>query len=224
MTDPWYAQKVEGNVWQADFAMPGDPYAVVDYIDWGDVIEAVSPTIGRPFRVEVTLYTSAASGLGENETMTGYTMALLENPSSPDEVQGNNITTYDSDWATIVSALPRMVIQFYGTGTIGNWNTAGYWEGIQPPVDFSFAPELNVGGKYIYGASEGGWRPTAPGMYRLTFYVPGSQILFTESSVVANFVGGSFVDPESTASTPQIDVVNNLSYVDVTVKQKGGRR
>ena len=223
-TDPWYAQKVDGNLWQAEFAMPGDQNAVVNYIDWGDVIEAVNPTIGRPFRVEVTLYTSAASGLGENTTMVGYTMALLENPSSPDEVQGNNTNSYDSYWATIVSAQPRMAIQFYGTGTIGDWNPEGYWEGIQPPVAFSFAPELNVGGKYIYGASEGGWRPASPGMYRLTFYLPESQILFVETSDVMNFVSGGFVEPEITASTPTIDVANNLSYVDVTVKQKGGRR
>ena len=152
-------------------------------------------------------------------------MALLENPSSPDEVQGNNTTSYDSYWATIVSALPRMAIQFYGpTGIIGNWNSEGYWEGIEPPASFSFAPELNVGGKYIYGASEGGWRPTVSGKYRLTFYMPGSQILFDGSSDVMNFVSGGFVDPETTASTPAIDVANNLSYVDVEVKQKGGRR
>lgn len=220
--DTWYAQKVEGNVWQADFDMPKDPNAVVNFIDWGDVIEAVSPTIGRPFRVEVTLYTSAASGEGDNETMTGYTMALLENPSSPDEVQGNNTKSYESDWATIVSARPRMAIQAYGTGTPVVWNPAGFWEGIDSPVNFSFAPELNVGGKYIYGASEGGWRPAAPGKYRLTFYMPLSQILFSESSLVANFVGGNFVDPETAASTPQIDVANNLSYVDVTVVTKGG--
>lgn len=223
-TDPWYAQKEDGNVWQAEFATPGDASAVVNYIDWGDVIEAVSPTIGRPFRVEVTLYTSAATGSGENETMTGYTMALLENPSSPDEVQGNNTTSYDSYWATIVSEHPRMAIQFYGTGTPGDWNPEGYWEGIEPPVNFSFAPELNVGGKYIYGASEGGWRPTVIGKYRLTFYLPDSQILFDGYSAVMNYVSGVFVDPETTASTPGIDVTNNLSYVDVEVKQKGGRR
>ena len=221
-TDTWYAQKVEGNLWQADFNMPEGQFAVVNYIDWGDVIEAVSPTIGRPFRVEVTLYTSAATGLGENETMTGYTMALLENPSSPTEVQGNNMTTYDSDWATIVSASPRMAIQFFGTGTIGAWNPAGYWEGIQPPVNFSFAPELNVGGKYIYGASEGGWKPAAPGKYRLTFYMPESQILFDVNTDVMNFVDGGFVAPETAASEPQIDLTNNLSYVDVTVVAKGG--
>ncbi len=223
-TDTWYARKVEGNIWQAYFDMPKEQYAVVSYIDWGDVIEAVNPTIGRPSRVEVTLYTSAATGPGGNLTMTGYTMALMENPSSPDEVQGNNMTPYDSHWATIVSSQPMMAIQFYGKGTHGEWNPAGYWEGIEPCVNFSFAPELNVGGKYIYSTSEGGWRPTATGMYRLTFYMPDSQILFDENSDVMDFVSGGFVEPETMASAPQIKVANNLSYVDVTVKQKGGRR
>ena len=50
----WYAQKVDGNIWQADFAYTD---AVdVSYIDWGDNMESFSPTQGKPFRLEVTLY------------------------------------------------------------------------------------------------------------------------------------------------------------------------
>ena len=38
-------------------------------------------------------------------------------------------------------------------------------------IPVSFAPELNVGGKYIFGASEGGWKPASLGWFRITFYL-----------------------------------------------------
>ena len=50
----------------------------VAFIDWGDVIEAVNPKIGRPFRLEVTPYVNVS-----DDPLKGYTMALLANPSSP---------------------------------------------------------------------------------------------------------------------------------------------
>ncbi len=54
----WYAQKVDGNVWQADFESTG---AIdVTFIDWGDNIESVNPKTLRPFRLEVTLYKDVA--------------------------------------------------------------------------------------------------------------------------------------------------------------------
>ena len=59
----------------------------VCFIDWGDNIESFSPTQGKPFRLEVTLYKDL------DVPMTGYAMALLANPSSPDEVQGTYTKT-----------------------------------------------------------------------------------------------------------------------------------
>lgn len=111
----------------------------VDYVDWGDVIEAVKPTVGRPFRLEVTLYASAAKGAGANETMTRYTMALLENPSSPDALQGTNSTTAEFGYATIVSTLPAMTIQNLGSSVPADefmvWIPAGYWQ-LSDGTDF----------------------------------------------------------------------------------------
>ncbi len=51
---PWYAQKTEGNTWQAEVAnQPGES---VTFINWGDNIESVNPKLRRPFRLEVTLF------------------------------------------------------------------------------------------------------------------------------------------------------------------------
>ena len=53
-TGPWYAQKVEGNVWQGPYATyDGTP---VTFIDWGDAMESVDPKVRRPYRVEFGVY------------------------------------------------------------------------------------------------------------------------------------------------------------------------
>jgi hypothetical protein len=97
------------------------------------------------------------------------------------------------------------MIQFIGaTKPIANeltWNSeACIWEGtLSVDInDVSFAPELNLGGKYIYGASEGGWTPVKPGYYRITFYIPatGSSVDLTAASI------GNYIDNE-TGISPQ---------------------
>ena len=103
---PWYPQKTVGNEWQAEFARQGTED--VTYIDWGDNIESVNPKIRRPFRLEVTLYKPLET------PMDAYTMAVLEYPSSANELQGTNTITYQSSYATVVSTRPRLVIQYLG--------------------------------------------------------------------------------------------------------------
>lgn len=223
-TSAWYPQKTDGNTWQADFSVVTE--IGVSYVDWGDVLESVSPTAGRPTRIEVTLYADASKGLGMNESMTGYTMAVLEFPSSPNELQGTNTLPYESQYATIVSASPKLVIQYVGdidAGTLtwdgDSWLSNGTELEIIP---ISFGPELNVGGKYIYGASSGGWKPTKTGKYRLTYYIPESSGISLTAAKVENF-SNLFTGPaEGVASVPQIDALNNLTFDDVTVVTKGG--
>lgn len=220
---PWYAQKVTGNAWQADH-LAASASTDVTWIDWGDNIEAVDPVIRRPFRLEVVLF----KDLLPEATMTGYTMALLEYPSSPDEVQGTNTITYESLSATVVSSLPKLVIQYVGTAGTADltWNAElGKWVGADgvplgdTPV--GFAPELNVAGKYIYGASTGGWKPTVAGTYRITFYIPAaSQVNLRLAQIkvpAEEEIAVLAVEPGGGA-TPVVDAVNNLSYVDVVVQ------
>jgi hypothetical protein len=220
--ETWYAQKVTGNVWQAEFSNADAPLSVA-FIDWGDVIEAVNPKIGRPFRLEVTPYANVSSG-----PMTGYTMALLANPSSPNEVQGTNRVTYPGIWATVASSLPTLIIQFIqgaDPATL-SWNGS---EWVSDGTTFHktpivFAPELNVGGKYIYGTSSGGWKPTVAGLYRLTFYMRGTSKINLGEASIGNYDGNvaGWGIPESTAAKPTVDAENNLTYVDVTVVSGGG--
>lgn len=222
----WYAQKVTGNKWQAQFSQQSQPTEVT-FIDWGDVLESVNPKIGRPTRVELTLYKDVSDA-----PMTGYTMALLAFPSSKDETQGTNTVTYPGNWATLVSSTPKLVIQFLSVPTAELLWDGTMWtgDGVGAPVTgFGFAPELNVGGKYIFGASTGGWRPTVAGVYRITFYIPaaGSNILLTELTGIGNYPGNTddglwIIPTEGGAGKPVVDPINNLTYIDVTVTSGGG--
>jgi len=99
---PWYAQKVVGNVWQADYATVTS--ANISFIDWGDAIESVDPKINRPYRLELALYSNQYS------PMTAYTMTELAFPSSPQETQGTNTTTYESNYAAVASPLGRLAV------------------------------------------------------------------------------------------------------------------
>ena len=216
-TGPWYAQKVEGNVWQG----PYDTYTAgtpVTFIDWGDAMESVDPKIRRPYRVEFGVYVELLA------PMSAYTMALLAYPSSKDETQGTNGTTYDCNYATIASPLGKVVIQRYDPGATLVWNaTLGQWDGAYAPeTGFGFAQELNVGGKFIFGASTGGWKPTELGEYRITFYFENSEVSLVGSQV-GDYNGGAPIIPKiGENNTAVVDDVNNLTYMDVQCTGGGG--
>lgn len=215
---PWYPQKKTGNFWQAEYSNKGNED--ITYIDWGDNIESVYPKIRSPFRLEVTLYKALLS------PMIAYTMAVLEYPSSANELQGTNTTTYQSNYASVVSAKPKLVIQYLGqtrptdlVWSVNQWTSSS---STLTNVAVSFAPELNVGGKYIFGASAGGWKPTSLGWYRVTFYIPSGSGVNLTSATVANFSNNFATPAEGTAATPVLDPVNNLTYVDLLAKASGG--
>jgi hypothetical protein len=228
---PWYPQKTEGNKWAAEFE---DQLTAVDvsFVNWGDNIESVNPALRRPFRLEVTLYKNLET------SMTAYTMAELEYPSSSNELQGTNGITYESEYATIVSNQPKLLVQFLGTIDPDDllWDeTEDRWyaeTGDPEDISVSFAPELNVGGRYIFGASVGGWKPDTLGAYRITFYIPGTSGVSLANADVDNFPP---LHPESGAlaaeadegdeggvATPAVVGDKNLTYVDVEVIAKGG--
>ena len=216
---PWYAQKTQpANQWRADHAIATG--AAVTFVDWGDNIESVNPKLRRPFRLEVTLYQALAT------PMQGYVMALLENPSSPDELQGTNGQQYDSQFATVISNSPKLAIQYLGISMPTDeltWDGSAWSQGTDVPV--TFAPELNVGGKYIYGASQGGWKPTDQGFYRITFFVPAGGVSL-ESAVIGNYatfsMPAALEADEGGAATPVVRGDLNLTYVDVEVLGGGG--
>jgi hypothetical protein len=219
---PWYPQKTTGNTWQADYV---DAVAAVDvdFIDWGDNVETVSPKLRSPFRLEVTLYEPLAD-LGASAN--GYTMRVLEYPSSSNELQGTNNVKYDADYATVVSASPKLVVQFLGASVPTNlewasdkWVYSGTntWPSIAP---VSFAPELNVGGKYVWGASQGGWKPTQAGYYRITFFAPlAGEVQL--NGMIANASTGFTAPAEGKAVAVLVPALN-LTYIDVLALAGGG--
>ncbi len=252
-----FAQKVPGNLWQAGTytAMAGQTINVSG-IDWGDSLESRPLSVGKPVRVELTLYKDLISGdivdaNGNSVTsLTTFPMKVLANPSSPNEVQGagataypiDDITTVEDDRlnavagteATVYSPETRLVIQ----QLVGEVPQEGYlvWNdndnkwtdpdpndaiGVKEPLTgLTFAGELNVGGKVIYGLSEGGWKPTSAGKYRITFDLPLDGNAQLDLADVIN-VGG---EGETGYAKPQILANNtaNLSYVDVLVVAGGG--
>lgn len=216
-TGPWYAQKVEGNVWQGPFeTYTGTP---VTFIDWGDAMESVDPKLRRPYRVEFGVYVQLPA------PMSAYTMALLAFPSSKDETQGTNGTRYDCNYATIASPLGKCVIQRYDENATLTWNAvAGLWDGAYAPeTGFGFAQELNVGGKYIFGASLGGFKPTVAGNYRITFYFQqGSQVSLVGAQVGDYNNGAPIIPKIGENNTAVVDDINNLTYMDVQATAGGG--
>ncbi len=83
---PWYAQKVDGNVWQAQYTELSAAEEV-SIVDWSDNIESFNPRVNTAFRLEVTLYKELL------DPMTGYKMAVLAFPNSPSETQGTDTDT-----------------------------------------------------------------------------------------------------------------------------------
>ena len=216
---PWYAQKMEGNVWQAGFqkaGAEGEHDATVYFVDWGDAMESVDPKINRPYRLELALYAQLT------DPMTAYKMAELAFPSSPQETQGTNSTTYDSYFATIATPKGKLVVQKYDPNAVLTWNGTS-WDGADPPAAVSFAQELNVGGKYIFGASTGGWKPTEFGEYRITFYFESGSVVSLADAEPGDYNGGVPIIPKvGERNTAVVDSVNNITYIDVTVVQSGG--
>lgn len=216
-TGPWYAQKVTGNVWQGEYA--DYTGTAVTFIDWGDAMESVDPKLRRPYRVEFGVYVQLAT------PMSAYTMALLAFPSSPDETQGTNGSRYNCNYATIASPFGKLVIQKFDPADTLTWNAAeGKWDNAEDPqTGFGFAQELNVGGKYIYGASTGGWKPTEVGEYRITFYFDAGSEVSLAGALPGDYNEGVPIIPKvGERNTAKVDGANNLTYMDVTVVGGGG--
>lgn len=220
---PWYAQKTVGNTWQAQFV--NQETESVTFINWGDNIESVNPKLRRPFRLEISLFKVL------DTPMQGYTMAELEYPSSNNELQGTNTTLYDSPYATVISQQPKLVVQYLGSSLPVD---SPVWDGTKwdsyPVIPVSFAPELNVGGKYIFGASVGGWKPDKVGYYRITFYIPSTSGIDLSGACIDNFPPAEplcgIIIPEADeggVATPIVVPDLNLTYVDVKVVSGGGK-
>jgi len=80
-----YWQKVDANEWWADeegalFTTPLDPSRFVDYVDWGDALEAVSWTERSVIRVETQPYFSLIPGFNPVVTCENEANGILLDP------------------------------------------------------------------------------------------------------------------------------------------------
>lgn len=239
-----YAQKKLGNVWQAENELAVGPL-YVDEIDWGDSLESVDMKIGRPVRVELSLYKTDLA-----TPMTGFDMVMLANPSSKDEEQGvcasdldstdlvvtgdeTTIASYDSYEATVFSPTAGLIIQQVAgvnltwDAAVDKWVAGDEDSTAGDPISLVFSGELNVGGKVIYGLSQGGWKPTATGTYRITFFFPTDetqQTWFDSGTVIRASVAEevSIQEEVEAGGVAVVDPANNLTYIDITVVGGGG--
>jgi hypothetical protein len=264
-----FAQKTTGNEWQAQshpfpVGSTGGPVYVTE-IDWGDSLESVDMKVGRPVRVELSLYKNLATTYPDEAylpaTMTSFPMALIANPSSPDESKGvgsdlasvtslDDVLKVDSPEATVYSAGAQLIIQKLVIPTDDSlekedlkWN-GSQWVDANPddptdigaPIGIAFAGELNVSGKVIYGLSQGGWKPTEVGDYRITFYLQPSvntqldyatirQPLEEEIAAIAAEEGSDIGGGDAVVLSgfdPISGIDRNLTYIDISVVRGGG--
>lgn len=241
----WYLQQDPYNTWQAQsVAATADLH--VDWIDWGDNLEAKPWYVTSIVRVEVGLYKDLT------EPMTAFTMAHLWG-QGPSEMWGTNTTTYPSSAALVYSRCARLTIQKLAKDPTDpaftvTWNPSlGRWDGdAATPIYNSgvwmtgtgksgaYSAEINVSGKVIYGYN---WNVrksgSGAGTYRLTFSLDGTHppvslnTFFTAgiTNIVPSSEGEAVIAAEPGGGVAVIDYTNNLTYIDVQIlSSRGGKQ
>lgn len=147
----------------------------------------------------------------------------------------NNGTLYESPVASVYSGvLLDLTIQPIAQDSITglNWDgTNDSWTGTNvsdPLVSPTFAPELNIAGKYIVGASGSPFQFPSNGTYIITFSLDEGAIAFDENTTVANFDPATFgFTPIAEGREAQVigdgiyDNNNGLIYMIVNVNPSG---
>ena len=263
--NPIFWQKNTKNVWSADaVAMPPDVSAAL--IDWGDNLESQTWTTNSVIRVETTPFALLES------TLLGVQMWHVSG-KGPDEQWGARAdegTTYrpyvyDSMEPIIRSDMVRLNIAKLSAPGAATCPVSGVFQSpvgpdllwsIDPATgtglwattyllrDVPYTPELNVGGKYVYGYNWMLRSDSVPpnvgkaGWWRLTFYADdislAGAVLGTPVIPLADPWDLTVTSPASRlASTlaaeggaiyvPAIDSDKNLTFIDICIKEgKGG--
>lgn len=206
----------EGNLWQAQSVSfsAGNTSVNIDYIDWGDNLEAKNWPAGAKIRVETVLFkTFPSNSMPQfDEGMTGYDMIYISGQGKTESWgtnrQKNKFNHEGSPEfnSLIYSGCAKLVIQKFDSSPIacewlktgenptGSWSGSGIgaplfdggvWESIDGPEGYS--AEINIGGKVIYGYN---WdtRITGegPGFYRITFALIDDELTGTQLNTFIN--------------------------------------
>lgn len=245
-----YLQKRENNSWQAANWSPAEPM-YIDLIDWGDNLESKDWSIRSNVRTELVLYENLTipvlnyamrhvSGWGKNE-MHGLQTDLGDNPIL---AEGSIATMYSHNVRFTIQKLNvhRDSIPANSLSWIPN---EGWTESdpngqdiINAPImnqavyeaeegHAYFSSEVNIKGKIIYGYT---WKlpnlNEGIGYYRITYSfddtggVVDLNTFFDENSEIIIPVEGS--PGGDKGGTAVIDINNNLTYMDIRIKQQGG--
>lgn len=242
-----YLQKDANNFWEAYNGNATEPLNV-DFIDWGDNLESIDWGITSRVRTEVVLYENLPQPVLQYAMRHVSGWGADEMHGLQTDPQGN-IVYGPGTQATVFSQHARLTIQkLTAVAPTLTWDAANHmWVGDARAPIFNMAvwqagdgpgyynAEVNIKGKIIYGytwdvkkMNDGG-----AGVYRLTFSLDNtgqgpnstlntffdsntSILVPVEEEVVAAEVDGG-------GGTAYVDPVNNLTYIDVTIKSgKGG--
>lgn len=240
------------------------------YLDWGDNLESTTWNTNSIIRVETTPFADITrlsfTNLTPETTLLGYQMWHIFE-QGPDEQWGVRVTndgsvpyTYQSQFPIIYTSDARLNITKVAETPGGicpadgvkpadyptpDWIVSsgiGTWTGTHGLRDITYSPELNVGGKWVYGYN---WQfrrdvfQEKSGWWRLTFYSPSQAVAFDPTRFVAMTAApiptpsaGYPALPVSVAEesgplyTPIVDFANSLTYLDIciTAQTGGGRR
>jgi hypothetical protein len=161
----YFLQKTD-NTWRAQIVDGSGQPSYDASAHWGDNIAEGSASIkvGRPIRLEMAL--STVDGV----TLLGYSMPYVQNPSSPEEVQGTDGNT---------TALIPLIYTTGPTLTIEQLSGPGGTV-ISTVSSAEIKVEINVAGRAIYGAQ---FKPTIAGTYRLRFALAsGANVRLVEAN------------------------------------------
>lgn len=239
------------------------------YLDWGDSLESTTWKTNSIIRVETTPFADVTkltfTGLPSTTTLLGYQMwhifaqgpdeqwgvRVINDGTAPYTYQSQNPIIYTTDARlniTKVASTPGGICPADGVKPAGYptpiWNISsgiGTWSGTTELRDISFTPELNVGGKWVYGYN---WQlrrdvfQNKAGWWRLTFYSPSRAVAFdqlipvttTAPLIPTATVGYPTASAISIAAetgplyVPVVDYGNNLTYLDICITEQTGNK
>lgn len=250
-----YWQKTATNDWTADAiavnttAAPGGGYPAT-HVDWSDSLESQIWWDTAAIRVETTPYAT----LPVDTFLTGVTMWHVYGQGQT-ELWGakalgdisTELDTYESSYAILHAMAARLNIAkisepnadcVNGTSPgAGEWmvnpndTSKYYWSGSSLTLyDVPYTPELNIGGRYVYGFNWQLRRDQVPanigktGWWRLTFYsaLPGYYPVVIFPALDATVKNPPLVTPPAEVKFTPV-VAQDLSYIDICVRgSKGG--
>ncbi len=216
---PWYPQPpyANENTWVADYLV-SDATHQIQFVDWGNPMENISPRVGQRFPVEVALFEKVAEfdttiGAIVGTTMEAFTMACLEYSATRDELFGTNGVTYASCFATVLTSEFKVTVRPPDT-----------WLEYEIRLD----PAVGPSGKMNFASANGGWIPAQSGWHRITLTINDPNIDLT-GAVVENdehfdMLTGVQLEELSDHVKELSGVFYNTTYIDVYVLPAGGGR